>query len=80
MMPDRRSSWLHVIPLASAQEKPHPGELSTAQAKALLDQVAGFPRRPMLVMTGGDPLKRADLFELIAAGRELGRDDLRGAR
>ena len=50
---------------ASAQEKPDPGELSTDQAKALLDQVAGFPRRPMLVMTGGDPLKRADLFELI---------------
>ena len=50
---------------ASAQEKPDPGELSTDQAEALLDQVAGFPRRPMLVMTGGDPLKRADLFELI---------------
>ena len=50
---------------ASAQEKPHPDELSTAQAKALLDQVADFPRRPTLVMTGGDPLKRADLLELI---------------
>ena len=50
---------------ASAQEQPHPDELSTAQAKALLDQVAGFPRRPTLVMTGGDPLKRADLLELI---------------
>jgi AdoMet-dependent heme synthase len=55
---------------ASAQEKPDSGELSTEQSKALLDQVAGFPRRPMLVLTGGDPLKRADLFELIrhAAG------------
>ena len=32
-----------------------------------------FPRRPMLVLTGGDPLKRADLFELIrhAVGRGL---------
>jgi len=50
---------------ASAQEQPHPDELSTAQAKALLDQAAGFPRRPTLVMTGGDPLKRADLPELI---------------
>ncbi len=50
---------------ASAQEKPAAGELSTAQATALLDQVAGFPRRPTLVMTGGDPLKRADLFALI---------------
>jgi radical SAM protein len=60
---------------ASAQEQPHPAELSTDQAKALLDQVAGFPRRPMLVLTGGDPLKRADLFTLIrhavAAGLQV---------
>lgn len=58
---------------ASAQENAHPEELSTEQAKALIDQVASFPRRPMLVMTGGDPLKRADLFELIrhAVGRGL---------
>ncbi|MEN6452435.1 MAG: TIGR04053 family radical SAM/SPASM domain-containing protein [Thermoguttaceae bacterium] len=50
---------------ASAQEQPDPDELSTDRAKALLDQVAAFPRRPHLVLTGGDPLKRADLFELI---------------
>ncbi len=50
---------------ASAQEQPHPDELSTELAKALLDQAAGFPRRPHLVLTGGDPLKRGDLFELI---------------
>lgn len=50
---------------ASAQEQPASGELSTQQAKSLLDQVACFPRPPMLVMTGGDPLKRTDLFELI---------------
>jgi radical SAM protein len=60
---------------ASAQEKADPAELSTDQAKALMDQIAGFPRRPMLVMTGGDPLKRADLFPLIrhavAAGLQV---------
>ena len=60
---------------ASAQEKPHPDELTTEQSKALIDQVATFPRRPHLVMTGGDPLKRADLFELIrhavAAGLQV---------
>ena len=50
---------------ASAQEKPIPASCRTAQAKALIDQVAGFPRPPMLVLTGGDPLKRPDLFELI---------------
>jgi radical SAM protein len=50
---------------ASAQPAPHADELSTGQAMALLDQVAEFPRRPMLVFTGGDPLKRPDLLELI---------------
>ena len=58
---------------ASAQETPHAEELTTEQSKLLIDQVTTFPRPPMLVMTGGDPLKRADLFELIrhAVGRGL---------
>jgi radical SAM protein len=51
---------------ASARELPDPGELSTDQAKALIEQVATFPFRPTMVMTGGDPLKRKDLFELIS--------------
>ena len=50
---------------ASAQEAAADDELSREQSKALIDQLATFPRRPMLVMTGGDPLKRPDLFELI---------------
>jgi radical SAM protein len=58
---------------ASAQEDPHPDELTGEQSRMLIDQVAGFPRRPMIVLTGGDPLKRADLLELIrhAVGRGL---------
>jgi radical SAM protein len=39
--------------------------LTTEQSLALIDQIATFPRRPTIVMTGGDPLKRADLFQLI---------------
>ena len=50
---------------ASAQEEPHPDELSTERAKALLDQAASFPRPPHVVLTGGDPLKRHDLLDLI---------------
>lgn len=57
---------------ASAQNDPHPEELTTEQSKALLDQVADFPRQPIVVMTGGDPLKRADLFELIRYARRAG--------
>jgi AdoMet-dependent heme synthase len=58
---------------ASAQEEPHPDELSGEQSRALIDQVATFPRPPMMVFTGGDPLKRADLFDLIrhAVGRRV---------
>lgn len=50
---------------ASAQERAHPDELTTSQSMQLIDQVASFPRRPTMVMTGGDPLKRGDLFPLI---------------
>ncbi len=50
---------------ASAQEDRAPDELTRDQSMALIDQVATFPRKPMMVMTGGDPLKRADLFDLI---------------
>lgn len=57
---------------ASAQDKPTPDELSTETARALLDQIATFPRRPTLVMTGGDPLKRPDLFELIRYATDIG--------
>ena len=58
---------------ASAQESADPGQLTTEQSKALIDQVNTFPRKPMMVMTGGDPLKRPDLFELIrhATGQGL---------
>ena len=57
---------------ASAQENPDPEQLSTEQSKQLLSQIAQFPKRPMVVLTGGDPLKRHDLMELIAHGRSVG--------
>ncbi len=50
---------------ASAQSDPDPDELTHEQSLALIDQVTTFPRPPIMVMTGGDPLKRADLFDLI---------------
>jgi len=58
---------------ASAQATADPDELTHEQARALIDQVTTFPKRPVMVMTGGDPLKRADIFELIryAAGQGL---------
>ncbi|MBN2021234.1 MAG: TIGR04053 family radical SAM/SPASM domain-containing protein [Pirellulales bacterium] len=57
---------------ASAQEGADPDELVTEQAMSLVDQVATFPRRPMLVFTGGDPLKRADLCDLARRAVSVG--------
>ena len=57
---------------ASAQETAAPDELPTETALALLEDVARFPRKPTICFTGGDPLKRADLFDLIRHATELG--------
>lgn len=49
---------------ADAQPRRDPRELSTAEGMRLIDQLAEFGNRPILVLTGGDPLMRRDLFEL----------------
>jgi MoaA/NifB/PqqE/SkfB family radical SAM enzyme len=57
---------------ACAQRQPAPDELSTAQVRKLLEQLADFPVAPLLVLTGGDPFKRRDLSELAAFAVGLG--------
>ncbi|MEX0819829.1 MAG: TIGR04053 family radical SAM/SPASM domain-containing protein [Pirellulaceae bacterium] len=58
---------------ACAQTRANPCELSTEESQQLIDQLAEFPKPPLLVLTGGDPLKRPDIYELIdhAKQREL---------
>jgi len=51
-----------------------PFEVTGEQARDLIDQVAAFgPPSPLFVLTGGDPLKRPDLLDLIsyASSRKL---------
>ncbi|OEU65893.1 MAG: heme b synthase [Desulfovibrio sp. S3730MH75] len=50
---------------AEAHPEPYPGELSTEEAKALIDT---FPEtgNPIIIFTGGEPLLRHDVFELVA--------------
>jgi radical SAM protein len=48
-----------------------PRELSTAEARLFLERVRDLGR-PVLVMTGGDPLKRPDTVDLVAHGVSLG--------
>jgi AdoMet-dependent heme synthase len=58
---------------ASATTEAPPGELSHAEGRALIDQVAGFGRpHPILVLTGGDCLMRPDLFDLADYATAIG--------
>lgn len=56
---------------AEAQEARHPEELTSAQAKALLHEIRLFGE-PLVVLTGGDPMKRPDVFALIRHAAEIG--------
>ncbi len=49
---------------ASAQPLRSSFELSTAEAQRLIEQIAAM-RVPVFVITGGDPLKRPDIFDLV---------------
>jgi len=58
---------------ASATAQQLPGELTTAEGRNLIDQVAGFGRPyPILIFTGGDCLLRSDLFDLVKYATGLG--------
>lgn len=58
---------------AEAISEPLPGELNTEEGKMLIDQVRGFGSPyPVLIFTGGDPLMRDDIEELISYASSLG--------
>ncbi len=46
-----------------------PGELSTEQAIGVIDDLAGF-KIPALILSGGEPLSRPDIFDLAAYARK----------
>ncbi|MGW8251581.1 MAG: TIGR04053 family radical SAM/SPASM domain-containing protein [Anaerolineales bacterium] len=57
---------------ADAQHQRDPGELTTEEGCRLIDRLAEFGS-PILIFTGGDPMMRRNLFDLIAyaAGKGL---------
>ena len=57
---------------ASAQDCPHPDELSTAEGLAFIDELSGLETPPMLIFTGGEPLLRADIYDLADHARKRG--------
>jgi heme b synthase len=56
---------------ASATLGPHSGELDTAEAFKLLDQIAEVAK-PIIILTGGEPLLREDIFDIATYGTKIG--------
>lgn len=56
---------------AAAIDTPPPGELTTEECFKLIDDIASFAK-PTVILTGGEPLMRPDLFEIAARGTERG--------
>lgn len=51
---------------ANAVKKPLPGELTAEEGLRLIDQVTAFGEPyPMLILSGGDPLMRPDVYSLV---------------
>ena len=56
---------------AAAGSGPYPDELSTDEGKKLLDDLASLGQ-VVVILTGGEPLLRDDIFDLAAYGNGLG--------
>ncbi|WP_276255824.1 TIGR04053 family radical SAM/SPASM domain-containing protein [Halomontanus rarus] len=57
---------------ADARPQRHPDELSTPEGKRLLEAAGEFGDGQLVVLSGGDPLVRADVAELVSYGTDLG--------
>jgi len=56
---------------ADAAGRPAPGELTTAEGKALLEDLSGFGV-PVVLFSGGEPLVRPDILHLLEYSVKLG--------
>ena len=58
---------------AEANLRRSPAELSFAEAQRLVQNVKAFGAPyPLFILTGGDPAKRSDIFDIISYAREQG--------
>jgi len=55
----------------SSTERPDPNELSTDEAFHLIDEIASFAS-PIIILSGGEPLMRDDLYEIAQYGKDKG--------
>ncbi len=56
---------------AAANNGPYEGELNTEESFKLLDQIAETGS-PIIILTGGEPLLRPDIFEIASYGTKKG--------
>ncbi|MFQ6070937.1 MAG: radical SAM protein [Candidatus Aminicenantales bacterium] len=63
---------LNCIHCHASSGKPHPDELTTEEGLKLVDEIASIKEFCMLVLTGGEPLVRKDIFKLMDYGKKRG--------
>ena len=63
----RRCNLACVHCRASAEFGPYEGELSRHEVFRVMDEIASFSK-PIIIMTGGEPLLRPDIFDLASYG------------
>ena len=56
---------------ATSADKDFPGELSTAEVFALMDDLKAYGV-PVLILSGGEPLMRPDIFEISRLAKAMG--------
>ena len=56
---------------ALSADHDYPGELSLAEVHTVMDDLKAFGV-PVLILSGGEPLLRADIFDIAARARALG--------
>jgi AdoMet-dependent heme synthase len=56
---------------AAAQDRPYENELTTEECFGLLDNISSFSS-PIMILTGGEPLLRPDIFDIASYGNAKG--------
>ena len=56
---------------ASAKFGPYPNELTTSECFNLIDEIVSFSK-PVVILTGGEPLLRKDIFQIAEYGKNKG--------
>jgi heme b synthase len=56
---------------AAASCGPYPGELTSEKCLKLIDEIAALAS-PVIILTGGEPLLRPDIFDIAAYGTQKG--------